>query len=237
MALESLQAPGLWAKLQNIVSREYAPKKMQKRYIDLDRGQCALAGLRSLQCQGAIYTGGRGRRWYQVTIASVARCLKTLGASGQALGANRMLRAPDFLVIGAQRAGTTWLHRVLQQHPNLWLPPVKELHYFDKLDTKRTILDANERRRVGFRGLITIDPWFFRYWLIRRSDAWYEALFHQAQRKGLLTGEITPAYATVDEDVLRRIKRTNNEIKLVFIMRDPVERAWSAVNNAVKKGA
>ena len=35
-ALESLQAPGLWAKLQNIVSREYAPKKMQKRYIDLD---------------------------------------------------------------------------------------------------------------------------------------------------------------------------------------------------------
>ena len=37
MALESLQAPGLRAKLQNIVSREYAPKKMQKRYIDLDQ--------------------------------------------------------------------------------------------------------------------------------------------------------------------------------------------------------
>jgi hypothetical protein len=35
-ALESLQAPGLRAKLQNIVSGEYAPKKMQKRYIDLD---------------------------------------------------------------------------------------------------------------------------------------------------------------------------------------------------------
>ena len=148
-----------------------------------------------------------------------------------------MMRGPDFLVIGAQRAGTTWLHRVLQQHPNLWLPPVKELHYFDKLDTKRTILDAKERRRVGFRGLITIDPWFFRYWLMRRSDAWYEALFRQAQRKGRLTGEITPAYATLDEDVLRRIRRTNNDIKLVFIMRDPVERAWSAVNNAVKKGS
>ena len=153
------------------------------------------------------------------------------------LDSNRMMRGPDFLVIGAQRAGTTWLHRVLQQHPNLWLPPVKELHYFDKLDTKRTILDAKERRRVGFRGLITIDPWFFRYWLMRRSDAWYKALFRQAQRKGRLTGEITPAYATVDEDVLRRIRRTNNDIKLVFIMRDPVERAWSAVNNAVKKGS
>ena len=147
-----------------------------------------------------------------------------------------MLRGPDFLVIGAQRAGTTWLHRVLQQHPNLWLPPVKELHYFDKLETKWTILDAKERRRVGFRGLLRIDPWFFRYWLIRRSDAWYEGLFHGAQRKGLLTGEITPAYATVDEGVLGRIQRTNSKIKLVFVMRDPVERAWSAVNNAMKKG-
>ena len=148
-----------------------------------------------------------------------------------------MLRGPDFLVIGAQRAGTTWLHRVLQQHPNLWLPPVKELHYFDKLETKWTILDAKERRRVGFRGLLRIDPWFFRYWLIRRSDAWYEGLFRGAQRKGLLTGEITPAYATVDEGVLRRIQRTNSKIKLVFVMRDPVERAWSAVNNAMKKGS
>ena len=62
-----------------------------------------------------------------------------------------------------------------------------------------------ERRRVGFRGLLRIDPWFFRYWLMRRSDAWYEGLFREAQRKGLLTGEITPAYATVDEGVLRRI--------------------------------
>ena len=147
-----------------------------------------------------------------------------------------MLRGPDFLVIGAQRAGTTWLHRVLQQHPNLWLPPVKELHYFDKLEIKRTILDAKERRRVGFRGLLRSDPWFFRYWLMRRSDAWYEILFREAQRKGLVTGEITPAYATVEEGVLRRILRTNAKIKLVFVMRDPVERAWSAVNNAMKKG-
>ena len=59
-------------------------------------------------------------------------------------------KGPDFLVIGAQRAGTTWLHRVLRQHPSLWLAPVKELHYFDKLDTVRTCLDPKERRRLGF---------------------------------------------------------------------------------------
>lgn len=145
-------------------------------------------------------------------------------------------RGPDFLVIGAQRAGTTWLHRVLQQHPALWLPPVKELHYFDRLETKRTILDAKERRRVGLKKLLCLDPWLIDYWLSARSDEWYARLFHRAKAKGLITGEITPAYAILDETILRRIKRMNDEIKLIFVMRDPVERAWSAINNAAKKG-
>lgn len=145
-------------------------------------------------------------------------------------------KGPDFLVIGAQRAGTTWLHRVLRKHPALWLPPVKELHYFDKLDTERTILDPKERRRVGLRGLLRLDPWLLSFWFGRRGDAWYASLFHEAQTKGLIAGEITPAYATLDEEILRRIQRMNAKIKLIFVMRDPVQRAWSAINNAAKKG-
>jgi hypothetical protein len=145
-------------------------------------------------------------------------------------------RGPDFLVIGAQRAGTTWLHRVLRQHPALWLPPVKELHYFDRLDTRRTILDSKERRRVGVKGLLSFDQWFYRYWFARRTDAWYAKLFHEARAKGLISGEITPAYATLDEGTWRRVQRMNDKIKLVFIMRDPLDRSWSAVNNAHKKG-
>jgi hypothetical protein len=145
-------------------------------------------------------------------------------------------KGPDFLVIGAQRAGTTWLHRVLQQHPALWLPPVKELHYFDRLETRRTILDAKERRRVGLKRLLSLDPWLIDYWLRARSDEWYAGLFRAARAKGLIAGEITPAYAILDETILRRIKRMNDKIKLIFVMRDPVERVWSAVNNAAKKG-
>ena len=145
-------------------------------------------------------------------------------------------KGPDFLVIGAQRAGTTWLHRVLRQHPSLWLPPVKELHYFDRLETTRTILDPKERRRVGLKQLLSLDPWLVSYWLRARSDEWYARLFRDAKAKGLVAGEITPAYATLDETVLRRIRRLNDNIKLIFVMRDPVERAWSAVNNAAKKG-
>lgn len=143
---------------------------------------------------------------------------------------------PDFLVVGAQRAGTTWLHRVLRRHPGLWLPPVKELHYFDKPEIARTILSAHERRRVGLKRLRSLDPWQLRYWLRRRDDRWYASLFEDARARGLVTGEITPAYATLPVEILRRIRGMNPEIRLVFIMRDPVERAWSAVNNAAKKG-
>jgi hypothetical protein len=41
---------------------------------------------------------------------------------------------PNFLGIGAQKSGTTWLHDNLARHPQVWLPPVKEIHYFDRPD-------------------------------------------------------------------------------------------------------
>ena len=145
-------------------------------------------------------------------------------------------RGPDFLVIGAQRAGTTWLHRVLRGHPELWLPPVKELHYFDQIGKPRSW----EGRKKRFRGRLGNSPpiglWDLRYFFGRRSDEWYAMLFHKAQLKGLIAGEVTPAYAVLDDEVFRRIQRTNPKLKLIFIMRDPIERAWSAVNNALKKG-
>jgi len=47
------------------------------------------------------------------------------------------LRYPDFLGIGAQKAGTTWLHLNLRRHPGVWLPPVKELQYFNEIYVRR----------------------------------------------------------------------------------------------------
>jgi Sulfotransferase family len=145
-------------------------------------------------------------------------------------------RGPDFLVIGAQRAGTTWLHQVLRRHPSLWLPPVKELHYFDKLSHQHTWDDDKRWRRALMSGRHSLDPWHLKYLLGKRSDDWYVSLFLKAQQKGLIAGEVTPAYATLDREVFCRIHSMNSKIKLTFIMRDPLDRAWSAVSNARKKG-
>src|SRR3954451_6343376 len=45
----------------------------------------------------------------------------------------RDLPGPDFICIGAQKAGTGWLYEQLRAHPDFWVPPIKELHYFDRL--------------------------------------------------------------------------------------------------------
>ncbi|MFL5992247.1 MAG: hypothetical protein ACJ73W_09685, partial [Rubrobacteraceae bacterium] len=68
---------------------------------------------------------------------------------------------PEYIGIGAQKAGTTWLHRNLQAHPGIWMPREKELHYFDekieqhgwvfsRLVGKRPV-DKRWRRQFGAR--------------------------------------------------------------------------------------
>ncbi|HEU4430577.1 MAG TPA: sulfotransferase [Myxococcota bacterium] len=144
------------------------------------------------------------------------------------------LRGPDFLGVGAHRSGSSWLFRVLSQHPELWLPPVKELHYFDKPGIHRTIWSARERRRAKLKGASSPAFWL-RYWLGARDDDWYAALFAAAQRRGLRTGEITPAYATLPAGVFERMRRRNPALRIVYVMREPIERTWSAVNHAFEK--
>jgi len=145
---------------------------------------------------------------------------------------------PDFLVIGAQRAGTSWLYRVLRQHPELWLPPLKELHYFDKIGKPSSWNGQKKSRRLRgrFGTSLGLGWWDFRYFFGTRNDEWYAKLFQEGRCRGRVAGEVTPAYAVLSEDRFRRIQQINPRVKLIFIMRDPVERAWSAVNRAAARG-
>src|SRR5438046_9791001 len=47
--------------------------------------------------------------------------------------------SPDFLCVGAQKAGTSWLYRQLEPHPDFWMPPVKELHYLNQLNRAKRL--------------------------------------------------------------------------------------------------
>jgi len=155
---------------------------------------------------------------------------------------------PSFLGIGAQKAGTTWLHSMLSAHDELWLPHRKELHYFDhKYPAKSAQKDPGHRpghgmamRRILGRArrlrasqalsrLTNTNwqnvKWDVRYFFGRWDDAWYESLFDDAGN--IMAGEITPAYSCLDLQAIACVKTLLPEAKLILLLRDPVDRAWS----------
>jgi len=138
---------------------------------------------------------------------------------------------PDFLCVGAQKAGTSWLYRQLEPHPDFWMPPVKELHYLHQLNrTKR--LDpprSGDERDASF--LVSMQNLSARFYLDLES---YGHLF---QHKGhLLSGDISPAYSTLNDEIIERVVDHFPNLKVVFLARDPVERAWSQLSMGVRLG-
>jgi hypothetical protein len=117
---------------------------------------------------------------------------------------------PDFLVIGAPKAGTTALHVALARHPGLYMSAVKEPKFF--------LTDGPPPTKGGPGDALT-----YREHVWRRPE--YEALFDPAP-PGTLRGESTPLYL-YDRAAMRRIRETIPGARLIVVLRDPVERAHS----------
>lgn len=158
-------------------------------------------------------------------------------------------RFPDFVCIGAQKAGTTWLHQKLARHPDVWLPALKEVHYFDAVhldDSVGANLDAARRDAAirsiqsTLKGNLTDAEKLLRIRSIASigmrelSDAWYGAIFQEAPMQATC-GEITPEYAMLPPEGVEHMVRLQPGIKIIFIMRDPIDRAWSALRMMKKR--
>lgn len=134
--------------------------------------------------------------------------VRTLPGSSQATRGGRL---PDFLLMGAPKAGTTALHAALATHPELFLSPVKEPKYYL----------CGDSPPPAYRG--PGDAHSNREWIWQRQR--YLDLFTDAgddQR----AGESTPFYL-YHRDARRRISSDLPRAKLVAVLRDPVDRAYS----------
>lgn len=147
---------------------------------------------------------------------------------------------PQFMCIGAQKAGTTWLHHNMKDHAEIWLPPIKELHYFNMLSHEpalialareplsrfrlRRLLRKTRREMLAGRSI----RWYPKYFLMPRSDWWYSSLFTPAA--GQIAGEMTPEYSILSPEVVQRIHRNMPDLKVIYLLRNPIERTWSQVN-------
>lgn len=119
---------------------------------------------------------------------------------GRATARRRPL--PDFLVIGAQKAGTTALYAYLRWHPGITGPSWKEVSFFD------------------------------RHWW--RGETWYRGQF-PLRTRGRLVGEASPSYL-FHPLAAERARALVPETRLVAILRDPVERAYSQYQHEVALG-
>src|SRR5580765_6750046 len=120
---------------------------------------------------------------------------------------------PDFFVVGVPKGGTTALHALLAQHPGLYLAPVKEPKFY--------LCDGRPPPRMGQRGPGDAHSAQERIWQRDR----YEALFDAAP-PGTLRGESTPFYLW-DKDAHRRLAETVPRARLIAVVRDPIDRAYS----------
>ncbi|MEZ5853635.1 MAG: sulfotransferase [Hyphomicrobiaceae bacterium] len=146
-----------------------------------------------------------------------------------------------FVGIGAQKSGTTWLARMLADHPDVFVTPVKEIHYFDHIRGLTEQLSPRKRRSRyrkyhqrmwtqwhRLRQYRSQWSWWRDYMRRDLDDAWYCRLFeHRGGRT--MAGEITPEYAIIGKEGLAHIHKLAPTARVIFIMRNPVDRLWSQV--------
>jgi hypothetical protein len=145
----------------------------------------------------------------------------------------------EFLCIGAQKSGTTWLDKCLRQNNDIYLPPIKELNIWNSyynlggasieklrnrsknvinklFDSETSILDSKKIKSI----LLTHQAILETLENINR----YEKLFS----KKMVSGEISPDYFLLNSDQWKALSNCiPSDIKVIIIIRNPVMRAWS----------
>ena len=116
------------------------------------------------------------------------------------------MKKVDFFCIGAQKAGTTLLHDILNQHTDIYLPTEKEAHFFD----------VNE---VYLKGL----PYYF--------DTYFSTISDEK-----IIGNINPNLQVEKRSIDRIIDCFGTEPKMLFFLRNPVSRAYSHYLMSKKRG-
>jgi hypothetical protein len=155
---------------------------------------------------------------------------------------------PSFLCIGAQKAGTSWLFAQLHSHPGVWVPPIKEVHYFNHLfvpenrkwtrwhirhsaaSTLKTYVARNEDLHfpylqylvdLGSNDLFT--------------EGWYRRVFALPAAQNRVVGDMTPEYSTIPEEGIRYLRGLLGAPKIIYLIRSPVSRALSQLKMNVSR--
>ena len=124
---------------------------------------------------------------------------------------------PNFLILGAAKAGTTSLYYYLSQHPQIYMSPVKEPMFFALEGEKLNF--QNPGRGINYNAITELEA--------------YLKLFQNVTTE-VAIGEASPLYL-YDRKAPQRIKHYIPDAKLIVLLRNPVERAYSAYTHQVRE--
>ena len=128
---------------------------------------------------------------------------------------------PNFLVIGAAKSGTTSLYAYLNQHPEIYMSPVKETNFF-----------AIEGKTLNYK--YTDSKVIDNYLAQCKTDLKsYQELFQEVMDEKAI-GEVSPMYL-YDLKAPERIQNYIPDAKLIAILRNPVERAYSSFLHTIRE--
>ena len=176
-------------------------KEQTKALRSKDREILQLKNKDLRNARGRIYEQGKALRNKDREIFQLRNELRAASAGESETGA-----LPDFLIIGAQKSGTTSLYDLLTQHPHVERAALKELNYFDRY--------------------------------FEKGIEWYRSQFPLPKLKGErkpITGEATPDYLFYP-DAARRAAQVVPQARLIVLLRNPVDRAYSDYQQARRKG-
>jgi hypothetical protein len=137
------------------------------------------------------------------------------------------------------KAGTSWLYHNIRYHPDVQMPPYKEIFYFHDSSVlpycTQAILANRPARRLRARRVMTHYMmrnkkhirWYLRYLLLPRTDGWYLSLF--SREDGKVSGDVTPTYARLIPKRVAKVHELLPDAKIIYLMRNPIQRAWSQV--------
>lgn len=117
---------------------------------------------------------------------------------------------PNFVIIGAPKSGTTSIFYYLKQHPEVYLPVRKELHYFSYADLETQVAGPGDRDVLNN---LCSD------WETYRRH--YNAVDGQKA-----IGEVSPSYLYFSH-VAEKIKKELGDVKIVAVLRNPIKKAFS----------
>lgn len=156
---------------------------------------------------------------------------------------------PNLLCIGAQKAGTTWLHAMLSQHPGVFRAPLKEVHFFDSVHCRKDKRSARRNVKRSIRKIIrsykenaeTQDEkhlnWLRSLAVPKRifTVDWYEQVFSGPGSEGKVAFEVTPAYSILPHEGIIDVRNVLGEVPIVYIIRDPFDRMLSQLRMSASR--